>query len=154
MESVSLSLTDDGGNAPSFLARVGQPTRLQSISSDASLVLVVEPDEFTRSCLSSWLRSSCPEFEVVSATSAESGLETSLPGRPVAAILSDDPGQPGIEWVEQQSGFLRACFPEIPIIAIVRTEKTAALAAACNRLGCRATCRQRPVRRWLPRRCI
>jgi len=101
----------------------------------APLVLVVDRHEFVRSCLISWLRTSCPELEVVPAFSADSRFESSQHERPSAAILGDDISEHRFEWIEQQSAFLRASFPDLPIAIVVRTEKASSLAATCNRLG-------------------
>src|ERR1700722_4085591 len=118
-----------------LLQRPDETTPPERVSSDAAVVLVVDRHEFVRNCLICWLRSSCPEFQVVSASSAESGFESNLHERPSAAILGDDISEHRIEWIEQQSALLRAWFPELPIAIVVRTEKASSLAAACNRLG-------------------
>jgi DNA-binding NarL/FixJ family response regulator len=124
--------------AQSFLLQTEQIARTQETQdklADGSQVLVVDRHEFSRNCLISWLQSSCPEFEVVPAPSADSGFKTKLHGLPSAAILGDDLSERRIEWIEQQSALLRAWFPELPIVMIIRTEKASSLAAACNRLG-------------------
>jgi DNA-binding NarL/FixJ family response regulator len=123
--------------AQSFLSQTEQITRTQETqdrSVDGFLVLVVDRHEFSRNCLVSWLQRSCPEFEVVPASSADCGFKTKLHGLPSAAILGDDISEHRIEWIDQQSALLRAWFPELPIVIIIRTEKASSLVAACNRL--------------------
>jgi DNA-binding NarL/FixJ family response regulator len=109
----------------------------QDNSIDGPQVLVVDRHEFSRNCLVSWLQNSCPEFEIVPAPSADSGFKTKLHGLPSAAILADDISERRIEWIEEQSALLRAWYPELPIVMIIRTERASSLAAACNRLGLR-----------------
>jgi DNA-binding NarL/FixJ family response regulator len=126
--------------AQAFLLPTEQIARTQGTqdkSTDGSQVLVVDRHEFSRNCLVSWLQNSCPEFEVLPASSADRGFKTELHGLPSAAILADDISERRIEWIEQQSALLRAWFPELPIVMIIRTEKASSLAAACNRLGLR-----------------
>jgi hypothetical protein len=138
-------------NGQLFLSQTEPAAQTQNKSADATLVLVVDRHEFTRNCLVCWLQSSCPEFDLRSAASADSGFEIKLHERPSAAILGDDISEHRIEWIEQQSALLRAWFPDLPIAIVIRTEKASPLAAACNRLVCRVIFQHRQARRS-PRR--
>jgi DNA-binding NarL/FixJ family response regulator len=123
MQGIGLALDDDTESA-SNTRQIGRAT-----------ILVVERDEFTRSCLLSWLQNACPEFSVAPSTSTEQHLGTGPFARPALVILSDDPSHSDLKWIEQQSRLVRAGLPGVPVLAIVRGDKLPALTDACTRLG-------------------
>jgi hypothetical protein len=150
-QSSDIAVSNLTKDAQSFSSQIEQVDQTNNSSVDASIVLVVDRHEFTRNCLVCWLQSSCREFDLRSAASADSGFEIKLHERPSAAILGDDISEHRIEWIEQQSALLRAWFPDLPIAIVIRTEKASPLAAACNRLVCRVIFQHRQARRS-PRR--
>ncbi len=98
--------------------------QLEASVAATKLVIVVDPREFSRGCLTSWLRQLGDEFEVAGV--ADTGL---LPRpdltRCNAVILSVGAGTPGEAWLEQQVEWLRGQRPDVPIVAVLEADKAA-----------------------------
>jgi DNA-binding NarL/FixJ family response regulator len=137
-----------GGGGSQHCRQPGRPPRLEADPSSAGLILVAEHQEFIRGCLMSWLRSSCAEFEVVSIAGSDTNLAANSLPAPVAAILSDDPSQPGTEWIGQMCNFVRHQFPGVPVLVIGGAHKLHVLATAASALdlqGCLSTATPTPI---------
>ena len=87
---------------------------------ETELLIVIDPREFWRSCLTSWL-DNLGGFEVAGSADVRLSLMPGQLGRASAVILSI--GQRGGEtWLEQQVAWLREQRPELPIVAILDSD--------------------------------
>ena len=98
------------------------------------LLIVVDPREFWRGCLSSWLDNLGEEFEVVGSADVRLSLRPDQLGRASAVILGIGERRAGEAWLEQQVAWLREQRPELPIVAILDSDD-AAMEEAVARLS-------------------
>jgi hypothetical protein len=95
------------------------PKRQDASVVGPKLLIVVDPREFRRTCLSSWLDNLGEEFEVTASADVRLSLRPDQLGRASAVILGIGEGGAGETWLEQQVAWLREQRPELPIVAIL-----------------------------------
>ena len=93
--------------------------RLTEAVGSPNLLIVVEPRELVRGCLSSWLDSLGEGIEVIGVADARHSLRAEQVGRASAVILSGGLQSLGEAWLEQQVEWLREQRSNLPIAAIL-----------------------------------
>ncbi len=85
------------------------------------LIIVVDPREFSRSCLTSWLDNLGSEFEVTGLADVRRLLRPDQLMRASAVILSVGAGAMEEAWVEHQVRWLRQQRSDVPVVAILES---------------------------------
>ena len=91
-------------------------------NNETKLLIAVDPREFSRGCLISWLKNLGEEFTVLGAAEVGHVVRPDQLARASAVILSVGLRATGETWLERQVAFLREQVPEIPIVAILEPE--------------------------------
>jgi Flagellar regulatory protein FleQ len=98
------------------------PRRRDASVVGTKLLIVVDPREFWRTCLSSWFDNLGEEFEVAASADVRLSVRPDQLGRASAVILGIGDRGAGETWLEQQVAWLREQRPELPIVAILESD--------------------------------
>ena len=97
-------------------------------------MVVVDQHEFTRGCLTSWVKAFCHEFELSSVADVTSSSAAPALAQAVVVIFHASNLMLADNWLNSQVAWLRASRPEVPVVAIVDSEKGRSIAELVPRL--------------------
>ncbi len=111
------------------------PASADDLEQKQDVLLVLEPRELVRGCLTLWLGAFCGEFETLGIADVETSTEDDRLARAAVALVRLGPVDHLDGRLDQQIERLRAISPNLPIAVMADLDDTGALENLLNRLA-------------------